>query len=124
MPSTTIVPLKYWFFGTYKDGTKFSQNKEDVSIVDPKRSSFYDVKQDDVRIFCLDIFKLDLETGRFYTDDCQFYTGDPGPKPYKLIFYRQHIHNFNIGLDELSHEVKYCIGYVDANGVEHKIYID
>src|SRR5260370_31787542 len=127
MPSTTKVPLKYLFNTIYDDGTMFVQNKEDISTVDPKRSAYYDVKLDKVYMFTLNSqhnhMSLNLLEGRFYPGN--FTIGDdPGPKPYKLIFYRQHIHNFNVGLDELSHEVKYCIGYTDADGVEHKILID
>jgi len=134
MPSTTKVPLKYLFHVQYYDGGGFIQEPEDVSKVDSKRSAYYDVEQDKVQYFelLLDderVLGIDLATGQFFT--CaegyyltQFTIGDPGPKPYKLIFYRQHTHNFNVGLDELSHEVKYCIGYTDADGVEHKILID
>jgi hypothetical protein len=132
MPSTTKVPLKYLFAGWYKDGRAFAQNKEDVSVTDPKRSSFYDVKVDEVETFGIGAgdfhVSVDLETGRFFTESGQrvvgFYVGLPGPKPYKLIFWRQHTHNFNIGLDELSHEVKYKLGYEDADGKEHVIIIE
>lgn len=42
--SNTI--LKYQFQATYKDGTVYIQNKEDVSITEPeKRSCYFDVMQ-------------------------------------------------------------------------------
>jgi hypothetical protein len=131
MPSASKVDLKYHFYVRYKDGSSFVQNSDDVSKIDPKRSAYYDVDQDNVELFQLTggegPFCVRLSTGQFYVGAdpiASFTVGDPGPKPYKLIFYRQHTHNFNIGLDEISHTVKYCIGYADADGVEHKIYID
>lgn len=128
MASTTKVPLKYLFTVVYKDGTRFSQNKEDVSSVDPSRSAYFDVRQEDVKRFFLDDGngnggEVDLATGFLSGTGTPGFTEDIGPKPYKLIFWRQHTHNFNIGLDELSHEIKYILGYEDSNGVEHTIVI-
>lgn len=133
MQLASKVPLKYLFAVSYKDGTTFAQNEEDISTIDPKRSAFYDVKQDEVKTFTLDDgvgngATVDLETGflaAFQRNKSTMgFTEDIGPKPYKLIFWRQHTHNFNIGLDELSHEVKYILGYSDADGKEHTIIVE
>lgn len=126
MASATKASLKYLFNVIYDDGTMFVQNEEDISARDPKRSAYYDVKLDKVYMFTLNSqdnsVQLNLLEGKFYPGG---YTVDnPGPKPYKLIFHRQHTHRFNIDNKELSHTVKYCIGYEDADGIEHKIYID
>ena len=129
----TAVRLKYLFSVVYKDGATFQQAPEDVSKTRPGGSAFSDINVDEVQQFWLwdggdSGIGIDLETGIISTSHAiygyDFTIGDPGPKPYKLIFHRQHTHNFNIDREELSHVVKYCIGYTDANNVEHKILID
>ncbi len=134
MVPATKVHLKYLFHVQYYDGDGFIQNEEDVSRVDPTKSAYYDVEQDKVEYFTLITSDegqvgVNLGTGIFLSTFEGFYAhnftvGDPGPKPYKLIFYRQHTHNFTMGLEEIDHTIKYCIGYIDANGVEHKILVD
>jgi hypothetical protein len=122
----TAVKLKYLFSVIYDDGTQFIQNEEDVSAKDPKKSAFSDVDVDKVFMFTLtspeNSISLNLIDGKFYPGG--FTVGEMGPWPHKLIFYRQHTHNFNVDLEELSHIIKYCIGYTDAEGVEHKIYVE
>ena len=84
--------LKYYFTVLYKDGTKYEQNKQDVSLTDSKRSCFFDVKQDEVLEFMLsDETKnviVDLEDGSFYINDIKFFMHDQGEglKDFRLIF--------------------------------------
>jgi len=116
--------LKYLFAVKYKDGTFYEQNKEDVSNTDNKRSCFFDVKQDEVEYFCLSdeqtAFIVNLLDGSFFVNDVKFFMHDTGEglKDFRLIFYRQHEHDFNIGMKETAHRIKYCIGWQtnDANG--------
>ena len=131
MPSVTKVPLKYLFNVTYKDGSSFLQPENDTSSTDPQRSAYYDVKQDEVEWFHLvdwhgtglPIAWVNVQTGEVYArPEGRRKLG--GSAPYKLIFWRQHTHNFNVGMDELSHEVRYVLGYSDANGKEHTIVIE
>lgn len=130
MPSATKVPLKYLFTVTYQDGTGFRQTLEDVSESIPGGSAYSDVRIDEVKYFSIyeplrEVYTVDLERGCFIVGDgTLFYVGDEGPKPYKLIFWRQHRHDFSVGLDEISHTVKYIIGYSDADGKEHTITIE
>ena len=133
MPSATNVPLKYRFRAIYKDKMVFDQPENDTSKIDPKRSAYFDVDQDNLRQFYVSDFEsmafgIDLETGRFSSSVrdaiSTFFVGNPGPKPYKLVFWRQHTHNFNVEYEEQSHVVKYILGYEDADGVEHTILID
>lgn len=136
MPSTTKVPLKYYWVAIYKDGSVLEQNEDDVSTQDPLRSAFYDVKQDELKAFGImsegeedNWFGIDLETGQFDTSHAKQYgfsftLANPGPKPYSLVFWRQHTHNFNVEYIEQEHIVRYILGYKDADGVEHTITID
>lgn len=117
--------LKYLFTVLYKDGTKYQQNEQDVSLTDEKRSCFFDVNQDEVIEFMLSDgkkdFIVDIEDGSFYVNDIKFFMHDQGEglKDFRLIFYRQHEHDFNVGsMQETDHRIKYCIGWQtnDANG--------
>lgn len=123
----TAVKLKYLFTAQYLDGTEFHQTSADTSFKIKGGSAFSDVDQNQVEKFYLDgsgrSYMVDLVRGIFDIDGVEFTVGDTGPGPYKLIFYRQHTHNFNIDREELGHIIKYCIGYTDAVGMEHKIYV-
>ncbi len=126
MSNTLVIPyLKYLFTAKYKNGSEYKQNWQDISINEPtKRSCFYDVEQDKVVSFTLvgdnKIISVYLNDGHFEINDVPFFMHDTGLdlKDFRLIFYRQHEHKFNIGLQELSHDIKYCIGWQtnDANG--------
>lgn len=112
--------LKYLFIAEYKDGTIYEQNVEDKPVIKNTGSSFSDVRIDDVHRFYLvgaeGSFCVDLNDGHFEVNKVPFYMHDCGEhlKDFRLIFYRQHTHNVNIGVNsfkELSHEINYCIGW-------------
>ena len=109
--------LKYLFIAEYKDGTSYEQTPEDISKTDEKRSCFFDVKQDEVLRFYLvsaeNVFCVDLSDGHFEVNDVPFFMHDVGEglKDFRLIFYRQHTHQFNMERQELAHEINYCIGW-------------
>lgn len=134
MGQTLVIPyLKYLFTAVYRDGTTYKQNWQDVSVIDPtKRSCFFDVKQDNVKEFILksdeDIFSVNLDDGHFEVNGIPFFMHDSGLglKDFRLIFYRQHEHKFNINgngtKEQLSHDISYCIGWQtnDENGMNVK----
>lgn len=107
--------LKYLFKVEYVDGTKFKQNKNDVSSIDPKRSAFYDVLSSDKEIKTFEIgrVKVNLQDGHFEVKGQKLQIGDTlTPCKRKLIFYRQHQHDFNSGEKiETAHRVTYFIGW-------------
>ena len=92
--------LKYLFEATFKDGTVYKQNKEDISITDPKRSCFYDITQklDQVAQFTLisqvnvipQRYTVDLITGLFHIRGKAIQVGEDIIGKKKLIFYRRH----------------------------------
>lgn len=120
--------LKYLFIAEYKDGAMYEQTIEDVSKTDDKRSCFFDVKQDEVLRFYLvsadNAVCVDLSDGHFEVNGFEFFMHDAGMglKDFRLIFYRQHTHEFNMNRQELSHEINYCIGWQtkDNEGKNHK----
>lgn len=124
------MKLRYLFEAEFEDGSIFKQNKKDVSSLDPKRSSFYDLLQDKRKIvkFSLieqTLFKpksiiVDLRTGEFSANNAEnedvIGEGDiKHPKlteELRLIFYRQHQHDFNRETDkEIDHRITYCLGW-------------
>lgn len=110
--------MKYLFITEYKDNSVFEQNKEDVSLIDPIRSSFYDVLNSgkEIKTFKIvgegNVFFVSLEDGHFEVNGTPFYMHDMAMplKDFKLIYYRKHTHSFNM-TKELSHEIDYCIGW-------------
>ena len=114
--------LKYLFTAEYEDGTSFSQTEEDVSVVEKTRSAFYDVLNSGKTVtrFSIEgeghVYCVDLTTGGF-TRDGEPIAGEGDPLPdgdpeLRLIYYRQHRHQFNrTTREELSHDVTYVIGW-------------
>lgn len=123
--------LKYLFAVMYKDGSIYRQNAEDVSVKDKTRSCFFDVRQDEVETFTLignGQFTVYMNDGHFEVNGVPFFMHDSGLglKDFRLIFYRQHEHKFNINgngtKEQLSHDISYCIGWQtnDENGMNVK----
>lgn len=124
--------LKYLFTAVYKDGSVYQQNAEDRSVKEPdKRSCYYDLDQDQLDYFVLKgeghEYGVDLRDGHFEIDGVQFvmHEGHQRKLPngrtvivplsdFRLIFFRQHTHNFIVGQNvqkEVSHEIVYRIGW-------------
>lgn len=122
------MALKYLFIAEYKDGTIYEQTPADVSISDAKRSCFFDVRQDDLSKFYLvsvdKVFSVDLNDGHFEVNHTPFFMHDSGEglKDFRIIFFRQHTHKFNIGMQETAHDIEYLIGWQcnDKEGKNHK----
>jgi hypothetical protein len=120
--------LKYYFKCEYKDGSIFEQNEEDVSLTDPKRSAFFDIRQKDVARFWLEgnghKYLVDLTTGLFEIDGNLIHVGEdlPAIDPVRrLIFFRRHAHQFNLDHEEVGHFVRYFIGWqTTINGKNYK----
>ena len=99
------------------------QPENDASTQDQKRSSFYDVKQDQVKKFTLveDVemghpqkhFSVDLEDGHFEVNGTPvFMHDDRGPHDFRLIFFRRNKRGFNQATQEqVFHHVTYRIGW-------------
>lgn len=116
---TQPVALKYLFTVEYKDGSTYKQNDQDVSFQDSTRSCFYDVAQrlDEVKRFSVsdgdNTFLVDMSDGCFEVNSVPFYMHDRDLtlRDARLIFYRQHTHSLNQYNEELSHQIRYAIGW-------------
>ena len=116
--------LKYLFTATFSDDTSIQQTPEDVSLVDPKRSAFYDVLQriaagDKLIGFSLTdgthTASLDLITGQFTINGLPFGCyPDKMPTPeadYRLIYYRRHQQHFTLNYQEVGHDIQFVFGW-------------
>lgn len=124
--------LKYLFTAIYKDGTRYTQNEQDISIKNKERSCFFDVEQDKLAKFMLSgerhTYAVNLVTGNFEIDGNSFGVFESTLKKYRVIFWRQHTHSINMVDKTEVHKIRYCIGWQanDERGKNHQriIYID
>ena len=96
-----LVVLKYLFAAQYNDGTIFYQDENDISLIDPKKSQFYDVLQKEEKLEAFALhgdghqYAVDLRDGHFEIDGIPFNLYDMSIANRRVIFFRRHTHNFN-----------------------------
>jgi|SRR6185369_13462726 len=121
------MDLKYLFECEFQDGSIITQSADDVSKINPTRSRFFDVlkkdKETPIIRFALTgentYLLVDLRDGHFELNGVSFDCHETLPEENplrRLIFYRQHTHNFNHvpttgETEQLSHDIAYCIGW-------------
>ena len=112
--------MKYLFDVEFEDGSCYTQNAEDRSLIEPeKRSCYYDVMQSGKKInqFMLsdgnNCYSVDLKDGSFTVNGVRFFMHEERDlKDFRLIYFRQHTHNFNLATNEqLSHEIVFRMGW-------------
>ena len=112
--------LKYLFSVKFSDGSLYVQNEQDISVHDKTRSCFYDVQREldsgkQIELFTLsnesNFYLVNLETGEFEINNVPFFMhNDKIPGPFRLIYFRRHIHKFNIGAEN-EHSMTYNFGW-------------
>ena len=118
--------LKYLFKAIFVDGSTFEQPVDDHSEIDPSRSSFYDVLQNDKKVLEFGLygddqsFEVNLLHGYFEVNGVRLYPGEipPHANIMDLIFYREHQQDMNITYSDNGnksepgeHRCKYFIGW-------------
>lgn len=116
--------MKYLFTATYKDGSVYEQTIEDKSKREPeKRSCFFDVleKAKEVELVSFVLkgqgieYGVDLRDGHFEINGVPFFMHEDRTfKSFRLIFFRQHTHSFQVGNDtqkEIEHKIVYRVGW-------------
>ena len=107
--------LKYLFTVEYKDGSIYEQNTEDISISDKTKSCYFDINQDEVKVFSLKgnghTYLVNLEDGHFEIDEVPFKFHEENLKDLRLVFWRRHTYSLNIDLQEKAHEIVYRFGW-------------
>ena len=122
------MSLKYLYTVTYLDGSEYQQNPEDKSVSDEKRSCFFDIDQDKVALFTLKgdghEYSVNLVDGVFSVDGVPFQMHEEELYGFRLIFWRNHTHSFNVGAEkseETSHETVYRMGWqCTVDGTNHQ----
>lgn len=135
---STPVTLKYLFVVQFDDNTLYEQNPGDVSTIDPeKKSCFYDVMQmveqgKKIVWFLLtdnrNVYAVNLLHGYFQINGVNFYMHERRDiQDFRIVFFRQHTHSFNLGLKELGHEMVFRMGWqatVDGQNLQRIMEID
>ena len=114
----------YWS-ATFDDGSILIQSVDDVSTIDPKRSSYWDflVKSEKIKVNTFTIhldsdnrWTVDLKTGMFNHNGISFKC-EPSMSPmnitgpFELIWYKDNTINWDPSTGENDIEVKYRIGW-------------
>lgn len=112
------VTLKYLYVARFADGKIYEQNPEDISVLDPQKSCFFDILKEQetnpVESFALTdgdhAVALDLPSGTFNVNGVSYLLHEEGT-PYfnkRLIFFRRRSVD-TITQEEIS--CKYAIGW-------------
>lgn len=131
--------LKYLFDVEFTDGTTYTQNAEDKSILTPpeeKRSCFTDVLKlleggKKIKTFMIsdgqDAYSVDCIDGHFEVNDRPFFMHEERTwQDFRICYFRQHTHNFLMGMDklpeEVSHQIVFRLGWqiLDDQGRNHQ----
>lgn len=121
--------LKYLFTAEFNNGELFDQNLEDVSLIDPTKSAFYDVLQREkelVRFHLFDeennkLFTVDLRDGSFSANGAVFNMHDHLDNltnEFRLIFFRRVRRHFSQTFTEMGVDTTYRLGWqcLDKDG--------
>jgi hypothetical protein len=114
--------MKYLFTAQFNDGSVFQQNEEDIHPNKPGKSAFTHLLEeaethDGIALFQLKgeghTYSVDLNDGHFEIDGIKFNTHEQNltPKDLRLVFFRQHKHNFNVYGMEVEHDIEFFIGW-------------
>lgn len=111
--------LDFLFVAETYDGHLIKQPENDISPLDPTKSSFYDVLQHKIKRFSLVgkgmIFTVDLTDGHYEVNGNIVYTKrPPGKCELRLVYYRQVQQRLAVGADggqKMMPIVRYFIGW-------------
>lgn len=116
--------LKYLYRVMYKNGSIYDQNIEDVSVNDPTRSCYSDIKLDDIHYFTLsnglDSYTLDLNDGGFSVNgSSKIYLHWEPLSNLKLLHYRRIV--LSIAEDAKSYTVNFILGYEAETETQERV---
>lgn len=116
LPDGTSITLKYLFEVEYKNGETYKQNPDDLSVTDPVRSCFFDVKQDEVKRFSLvgegNTLTVDLTDGHFELNGVSFMVHEEALKDFRIMYFRVRDIHFDVGMQYRGeHDVTYRLGW-------------
>lgn len=108
--------LKYLFKAIYEDGTILEQTQDDRSLIDPAKSTFFDIDHSKLIAFGLEdggdtAVVVDLRDGSFQVNGVPFYIYDKEVKDRRLIYFRRNTIAFDQNLAQHGHNIAYHIGW-------------
>jgi len=131
--------LKYLFAARFKDGKILQQQPDDISSIDPLKSSFYDVLKEEengnqLELFCLadgvNDYLVDLNDGHFEVNGVKFniHNSEHFFTNRRIIYFRRNVLNFTQGLEPLHKEVTFKLGWqaldIHGNNVQYVIELE
>lgn len=131
--------LKYLFTVKFKDGKILSQQEDDISAINPEKSSFFDVLEEERAgnppvVFCIadgtNDYLVDLEDGHFEANGVKFYVNDRTKPVFnrRLIYFRRNVIDFTQYLEQVNRTITYKIGWQandsEGNNVQHVIEVE
>ena len=107
--------LEYLFIAETTNGL-IRQDQDDAPKTQSHGSTFTDVLKEKVKKFSLvgkgHVFTVDLQDGHFEVDGLPFFMHtDFLLKDFRIVFYRQHTHDFTMDGKEVNHRIAYCFGW-------------
>lgn len=102
-PQPTGQYLTHLFVAEFADGTSYQQNPEDISLIDPAKSSYYDIalRKDEVVRFSItdgmNWYTVDLRDGAFEVNGLPFEAHDQFatlPEKMELVYFREWRHEY------------------------------
>lgn len=114
--------LKYLFHAAYKDGSRYDQNIDDISVKDLTKSCYVDVDKDNLKTFSLSdgvqSYTLNLLTGGFSVNGArEFFLTTESLHSIKLVYYRKV--TLDIVNDNRTMVIKYVLGF-EAENSDHQ----
>lgn len=113
--------LKYLFTCSFEDGQIYTQNPEDISLLDPSRSCFYDVLKEQetnkIQLFCLadgeNDYTVDLRDGSFLVNGVKLFLHEleMGYFNRRIIYYRRRTISFSTGMEEKESSTLFVLGW-------------
>lgn len=113
--------MKYLFTALFKDATFYEQTAQDISRVNPAKSAFFDILEQEkqgnsVVMFCLvgggNDYLVDLRDGHFEVNGVPFIMHSEGDlSNFRLVYFRNRKQHFNLNLKCIGEETVFNFGW-------------
>lgn len=131
-------PLKYLFAALFEDGSEIKQPPDDISLLNPSKSSFFDVLEQTktalISLFGLyneeNAYMINLSNGEFDVNGAKFFLHDTDLKisNLRIVYFRKNNKQFSSDGTEQKSKVSYILGWQgnlnDGSNVKYVIEIE
>ncbi|MDE2022412.1 MAG: hypothetical protein KGI71_05890 [Patescibacteria group bacterium] len=112
--------LKYLFEAVHSDGRVVKQTVDDVSRVDPSKSSFFDINHDTLTRFEMvgadQSFEVDLVSKSIRCNGTTIRRYPQDDSTARLVYFRRRQHHFDGSLNKVGDDTTYFLGFEDGSG--------